>query len=68
MNSRNHIMFGGPGWWLHTYVGGITNAPGSVGYEHVWFAPPAALIAQAAGARLPAPRAPRHTPVHGAGG
>ena len=68
MNSRNHIMFGGPGSWLHTYVGGITNAPGSVGYEHVWFAPPAALIAPAAGARLPAPRVPRPTPVHGASG
>ena len=47
MNSRNHIMFGGPGSWLHTYVGGISNGPGSVGYEHVWFAPPATLIAQA---------------------
>ena len=40
-------MFGGPGSWLHTYVGGITNAPGSIGYEHVRFSPPAALIAQA---------------------
>ena len=40
-------MFGGPGAWLHTYVGGITNAPGSIGYEHVLFAPPAQLIRQA---------------------
>jgi hypothetical protein len=44
MNSRNHVMFAGPGGWLHTYVGGIANAPGSIGYEHVWFAPPATLI------------------------
>jgi hypothetical protein len=28
MNSRNHIMFGGNGVWLHTYIGGINNAPG----------------------------------------
>lgn len=27
IDSRNHIMFGGPGAWFHTYVGGITNAP-----------------------------------------
>eukprot|EP00935_MAST-01C_sp_MAST-1C-sp1_P000370 g370.t1 len=49
IDSRNHIMFGGPGVWLHTYVGGITNAPGSIGYEHVMFAPPAQLIRQALG-------------------
>lgn len=47
MNSRNHIMFGGNGIWLHTYLGGIDNAPGTIGYEHPVFAPPAALIAQA---------------------
>ncbi len=47
MNSRNHIMFGGNGIWLHTYLGGIDNAPNTVGYEHVLIAPPAALIAQA---------------------
>eukprot|EP00040_Diaphanoeca_grandis_P031770 m.190577 g.190577 ORF g.190577 m.190577 type:complete len:1125 (-) comp32410_c0_seq1:45-3419(-) len=47
MNSRNHIMFGGPGSWLHTYVGGIKNAAGSIGYESVWFAPPATLITAA---------------------
>jgi hypothetical protein len=50
MNSRNHIMFGGNGIWLHTYVGGIDNAPGSIGYAHARIAPPAALISQAAGA------------------
>ena len=44
MNSRNHVMFAGPGSWLHTYVGGISNAPGSIGYEHVWYEPPATLI------------------------
>lgn len=53
MNSRNHIMFGGPGSWLHTYIGGISNAPGSVGYQHVLYAPPAALIAQAVAAPAP---------------
>ena len=35
---------------MHTYVGGITNAPGSIGFEHVLFAPPAQLIRQALGA------------------
>lgn len=44
MNSRNHAMFAGPGSWLHTYVGGITNAAGSIGYERVQFTPPAVLI------------------------
>ena len=34
--------------WLHTYVGGIDNAPGSIGFDHVLFAPPVALVAQAA--------------------
>ena len=43
----HQIMFGGPGVWLHTYVGGITNAPGSIGYEHAMFAPPAQLIRRA---------------------
>lgn len=47
IDSRNHIMFGGPGAWLHTYVGGITNALGSIGFKHVMFAPPAQLIRQA---------------------
>ena len=47
MNSRNHIMFGGNGKWLHTYVGGVDNAPGSVGFDHVLFAPPAGLLEQA---------------------
>ena len=50
MNSRNHIMFGGNGIWLHTYIGGIDNAPGSIGYEHALLAAPAALIAQAVAA------------------
>jgi hypothetical protein len=47
MNSRNHIMFGGPGKWLHTYVGGIDNTPGTNGFEDIVFAPPATLVAQA---------------------
>ena len=38
---------GGNGIWLHTYLGGIDNAPGTIGYEHAVIAPPAALIAQA---------------------
>jgi hypothetical protein len=46
-------QFGAVGSWLHTYVGGITNAPGSIGYQHVRFAPPAALIADSV-ARAPA--------------
>ena len=37
-------MFGGNGVWLHTYVGGIDNAPGSIGYEHLLIRPPADLI------------------------
>lgn len=40
-------MFGGPGKWLHTYVGGMTNQGTGNGFEHVLFAPPAVLIAQA---------------------
>eukprot|EP01048_Picozoa_sp_COSAG05_P032317 COSAG05_NODE_12313_length_473_cov_0.497326_1_plen_87_part_01 len=47
MNSRNHVMFAGNGVWLHTYIGGIDNAPGSIGYEHVQIASPAELIQQA---------------------
>jgi hypothetical protein len=23
MNSRDHIMFGGPGKWIYNYVGGM---------------------------------------------
>jgi alpha-L-rhamnosidase len=44
MNSRNHIMFGGPGGWLHTYVGGISNTKGTIGYQNVRFAPPGELM------------------------
>jgi len=40
-------MFGGPGAWLHTYVGGITNALGRIGFKHAMFAPPTQLIRQA---------------------
>ena len=62
MNSRNHAMFAGPGSWMHTYVGGITNAPDSIGYERVAFAPPATLIGRAyatlSSATTPAPAAP----------
>jgi hypothetical protein len=50
MNSRNHVMFAGNGVWLHTYIGGIDNMPGSIGYEHVRLAPPAALLQQAVAA------------------
>ena len=35
------------GKWLHTYVGGIDNAPGTNGFEDIVFAPPASLVAQA---------------------
>ena len=42
------LQFGGNGVWLHTYVGGIDNAPGSIGFDHVRFAPPVALVTQAA--------------------
>ena len=55
MNSRNHIMFGGNGVWLHTYVGGINNAPGSIGYEHVTISPPASLIKAAVSKAIKAP-------------
>ena len=32
MNSRDHIMFGGPGHWIYSYAGGITQADNSIGY------------------------------------
>jgi hypothetical protein len=63
MNSRNHAMFAGPGSWLHTYVGGITNAPGSIGYEHVSFAPPATLISSAYATLAAAVTAPAPAPA-----
>jgi hypothetical protein len=48
MNSRNHIMFGAPGDWVYLYGAGLTQAPDSIGFEHVWFVPPAKLLDQAA--------------------
>jgi hypothetical protein len=47
MNSRDHIMFGGPGHWIYSYAGGITQTADSIGYEHVVLTPPATLIEQA---------------------
>jgi len=47
MNSRDHIMFGGPGKWMYSYVGGIDQTDSSIGYEHVVLQPPATLIEQA---------------------
>eukprot|EP00041_Stephanoeca_diplocostata_P021741 m.512916 g.512916 ORF g.512916 m.512916 type:complete len:1042 (+) comp21898_c0_seq1:116-3241(+) len=40
MNSRDHIMFGGPGVWLYNYVGGISQTADSIGFEHVLFSVP----------------------------
>jgi len=47
MNSRDHIMFGGPGYWLYSYVGGISQTKDSIGFEHAVFTPPADLLFQA---------------------
>lgn len=47
MNSRDHIMFGGPGYWLYAYVGGISQTADSIGFEHAVFTPPADLLIQA---------------------
>ena len=47
MNSRDHIMFGGPGKWIYHYAGGIGQTETSLGFEHVVFTPPATLIEQA---------------------
>jgi len=47
MNSRDHIMFGGPGIWLHSYVGGITQTADSIGFAHAVFTPPAQFVATA---------------------
>eukprot|EP00040_Diaphanoeca_grandis_P031968 m.192534 g.192534 ORF g.192534 m.192534 type:complete len:1045 (-) comp32471_c0_seq1:82-3216(-) len=47
MNSRDHIMFGGPGKWVYSYVGGISQTETSIGFEHVVLTPPATLIEQA---------------------
>jgi hypothetical protein len=49
MNSRDHIMFGGPGKWIYNYVGGIGQEVDSIGFEHVVLSPPATLIEQAIG-------------------
>jgi alpha-L-rhamnosidase len=43
MNSRNHVMFGGPvGGWLYKYLGGIRAIaePSQAGYRGVVIAPP----------------------------
>jgi alpha-L-rhamnosidase len=47
MNSRNHIMFAGPLGWMYTYGAGLQQAPDSLGFEHVVFAPPGRIIAMA---------------------
>jgi alpha-L-rhamnosidase len=35
MNSFNHYAFGAIGEWLHRYVAGLDQEPGSAGYAHV---------------------------------
>ncbi len=45
MNSRNHVMFGGPvGGWLYKYLGGVrpsdVGGPHTAGYREAVFAPP----------------------------
>lgn len=45
MNSRNHVMFGGPvGGWLYKFVGGVRPSevvgPATAGYKEAVFAPP----------------------------
>jgi hypothetical protein len=52
MNSRDHIMFGGPGKWIYSYVGGIRQTDTSIGFEHVVLSPPATLIEQAVTASI----------------
>jgi len=47
MNSRNHIMFGAPGFWVYEYSGGLTQAADSVGFATSVLTPPAALIMNA---------------------
>ncbi|KAM3577999.1 hypothetical protein VYU27_000102 [Nannochloropsis oceanica] len=46
MNSRNHVMFGGPvGGWFYKYLGGVRKGPATregAGYRLVIFAPPLA--------------------------
>eukprot|EP00656_Telonema_subtile_P019818 TRINITY_DN2101_c0_g1_i8.p1 TRINITY_DN2101_c0_g1~~TRINITY_DN2101_c0_g1_i8.p1 ORF type:complete len:450 (-),score=118.89 TRINITY_DN2101_c0_g1_i8:162-1511(-) len=55
MNSRDHIMFGGPGAWLYDYAAGISQAPDSIGFEHAVFTVPDNLVADAlAGSAAPA--------------
>lgn len=45
MNSRNHVMFGGPvGGWLYKFLGGVRPSevvgPATAGYKEAVFAPP----------------------------
>jgi len=54
-------MFGGNGEWLHTYIGGIDNAAGSIGFEHARIGPPAALVEQAQAFELAKLRGGRDT-------
>eukprot|EP00624_Nannochloropsis_granulata_P004207 evm.model.NODE_3109_length_9620_cov_24.578066.3 len=46
MNSRNHVMFGGPvGGWFYKYLGGVRKGAATredAGYRQVVFAPPLA--------------------------
>jgi alpha-L-rhamnosidase len=39
MNSHNHPMFGSVGSWLYKALAGITQDPGSVGFEKIRIAP-----------------------------
>ena len=48
MDSRNHPMFAGPADTMYTTFAGLQQAAGSIGYEHVVFAPPPKIIAMAA--------------------
>ena len=41
-------MFAGPLGWMYTYGAGLQQAPGSIGFEHIVFAPPGAIIKMAA--------------------
>ena len=50
------------GVWLHTYVGGIDNLPGSYGFQHALLAPPQSLVLQAAAAACS-----NQSTVHGPG-
>ena len=64
MNSRDHIMFGGPGKWIYNYAGGIGQTSTSIGFEHVTLTPPATLIEQALAQPVFGPNATISAPLH----